>query len=115
MNEARVCLDSCHAQERRGDFRSALEQAGRARTLAYAAADTAAVGYATLAIGTLHHRMGDLDQALEQYISGLKVFESIGDVDGRAEALNNIGSVHHYDRNYAKAHAERLHQACATV
>jgi adenylate cyclase len=103
MNEARVCLDSCHAQERRGDFRSALEQAGRARTLAYAAADTAAVGYATLAIGTLHHRMGDLDQALEQYISGLKVFESIGDVDGRAEALNNIGSVHHYDRNYAKA------------
>ncbi len=98
-----VCLDSCASCEKRGDARAALRFAQQAVDLARRSKDRGTEGAALLKAGALHHRSGDLSQALEHYLAALLAHEDAGDLDGQAEALNHIGAVHHYDRNYERA------------
>ena len=103
--DVRACLDSCLAQDLRGDQEAAYSSASEALELARRRGDRSGEGHALLQLGRLRQRAADHDAALDDYQGALTVFEALGDLDGQAEALNNIGAVHHYDRNYDQAGA----------
>lgn len=53
--------------------------------------------------GSLSMIAGERNQALSQYLNALRIHEQRQDTMGMAEIYNNIGSIHHYEREYVKA------------
>lgn len=53
--------------------------------------------------GNLSLTAGERNLALSQYFNALRIHEQRQDTMGMAEVYNNIGSIHHYEREYAKA------------
>lgn len=99
----RACLDSCMEAETAGDHERAINHVDRAYDRALAGRDTLQQAALLVRRGEVRQRRGDYNGALSDLFAALRLFESLKDENGLAKVYNNIGSVHHYDKNYTKA------------
>ncbi|MCB9170715.1 MAG: tetratricopeptide repeat protein [Flavobacteriales bacterium] len=102
-NGIQVCLDSCASAKDAGDFEKALVQAGKALDLATVSGDSLLIGRALVERSTMLQMKGDYFTALKELYEALRIYERIHEEDGLAAVYNAIGTIHHYDHNYAQA------------
>ncbi len=97
------CLDSCRTAMSDGDHEAAMAHVGNALDLAIAEQDSLLQATAYLHRGEVFQRRSDLNKALADFYEAQLLFEAMRDEQGMAEAYNNIGSIHHYDKNHQRA------------
>ncbi len=76
---------------------------GHARAAARAAGDRAAEARALNALGGVHLRLGDYQQAAVLLHRALVLFRRTGDIGGQARALHNLGNVYRQQGRYQQA------------
>ena len=98
-----TCMDSAIAAENEGRYEDALAHLDLALSIALASKEAGKHARVVVRRGVVAQRMGDFNKALLEFYEGMRLFEDVGDEQGLAEVYNNIGSIHHYDKNYDKA------------
>jgi tetratricopeptide (TPR) repeat protein len=84
----------------------ALAKFREMKTWAYRLDWYAKGGAAHNRIGRLYADSGKLDQANEQLLAGLELFEKAGDFRGRASSLDDLGRLQWLRGDYTQAHAD---------
>lgn len=98
-----ICMDGCSTAEIAGDHQKAYDYLEQAEELALAENDPVKLGNVYLKRGEILMRLGENNVALDLFYKALGRFAKVGEQEGKASAYNNIGAIHHYDKNYAKA------------
>lgn len=98
-----ICMDGCNTAESIGDHQKAYDYLQQAEELAFAENDPVKVGNVDLKRGEIMMRLGEYNVALDLFYKALGRFSKVGEQEGMAAAYNNIGAIHHYDKNYPKA------------
>jgi len=98
-----ICMDGCNTAESAGDHQKAYDYLQQAEELALSENDPVKVGKVYLRRGEILMRLGEYNVALGLFYKALGRFSKVGEKEGMASAYNNIGAIHHYDKNYAKA------------
>ncbi len=76
---------------------------GHAGAAARRAGDRAAEATTLNALGGVHRRQGDYQQAAAHLEKALELFRQTADRAGQARALNNLGMIHHQQGRYQQA------------
>ena len=98
-----VCMDGCATAENAGDHQKAYDYLQQAEELALAENDPVKVGNVYLKRGEILMRLGEYSVALDLFYKALSRFSKVGEQEGMASVYNNVGAIHHYDKNYPKA------------
>jgi len=98
-----VCMDGCVTAENAGDHQKAYDYLQQAEELALAENDPVKVGKVYLKRGEILMRLGEYSVALDLFYKALSRFSKVGEQEGMASAYNDVGAIHHYDKNYQKA------------
>ena len=77
----------------RGDFEGARDHYATARHHRIAANDTTGAAMASLALGNVHYRSGDLAEARQAYASAIEACVEVGFARGVAVARTNLGNL----------------------
>lgn len=100
---AEALLRQAIQAQRNDEFDRASDLLDSAMVLASAENNEALRARVLTLQGSLSMIAGERNQALSQYFNALRIHEQRQDTMGMAEVYNNIGSIHHYEREYAKA------------
>ncbi|MBM3267758.1 MAG: tetratricopeptide repeat protein [Candidatus Sericytochromatia bacterium] len=90
---ARSLAASADILRRLGRFAEAIDRGERARTLFGGFETPAEAAVVHGVIGLCHHRLGDWERALSCHNEALRLRERVGDQEGTANSLNNIGMI----------------------
>ncbi|MBK8498675.1 MAG: tetratricopeptide repeat protein [Flavobacteriales bacterium] len=99
----RSYLDSAGSAENAGDYERANALLDHANDIALAARDVRKQARVIIRRGVITQRRGDFNKALMEFYAAMRLCEANDDQAGLAEVYNNIGSIHHYDKNFDKA------------
>ncbi|MBD1877640.1 CHAT domain-containing tetratricopeptide repeat protein [Coleofasciculus sp. FACHB-T130] len=101
--EADRLLEQGIEQQKKGQFRAALQSGQEALKIYREIADRKGEGAVLNNLGEAYRSLGEYTRAIEFYQQSLAVDRSLGNRKGESYVLNNLGIVHHHLGDYAKA------------
>lgn len=92
-------LNALALEVRPSDFKKARDFGAEAERLGLQAGRMSDVGRSRLLIGIAYYLEGNHEEAMRCYLSAMKAFESVNDVRGKIETLNEMGTLEKKNRD----------------
>jgi len=82
---------------------AAQERAARAAAAAVWTSMPGTASFVYIALGNMHHRLGDFSKAIEYHTKDLEIVKDMGDRQGEGRACGNLGIAYRSLGDYSKA------------